>query len=166
MPVDPTARYDAARALANERRYREAEAALDEADAALDEQAAREASDGGGDDLRARIAGTRAYVLDQLGRPGDAEELCRATLAGGSRMSEHTRGVVEGQLGTILLHRGRLEEADTWLGRAIETIPGDPLAVANLRMNRSLVGMQRRDCLLYTSPSPRDRQKSRMPSSA
>ena len=28
---------------------------------------------------------------------------------------------------------------------------------------RRLVGM---DCLLYTSPSPRDRQKSRMPSSA
>ena len=25
---------------------------------------------------------------------------------------------------------------------------------------------KRRDCLLYTSPSPRDRQKSRMPSSA
>ena len=25
---------------------------------------------------------------------------------------------------------------------------------------------QYRDCLLYTSPSPRDRQKSRMPSSA
>ena len=25
---------------------------------------------------------------------------------------------------------------------------------------------QLRDCLLYTSPSPRDRQKSRMPSSA
>ena len=25
---------------------------------------------------------------------------------------------------------------------------------------------QRNDCLLYTSPSPRDRQKSRMPSSA
>ena len=27
-------------------------------------------------------------------------------------------------------------------------------------------GLQRRACLLYTSPSPRDRQKSRMPSSA
>ena len=25
---------------------------------------------------------------------------------------------------------------------------------------------QKKDCLLYTSPSPRDRQKSRMPSSA
>ena len=28
------------------------------------------------------------------------------------------------------------------------------------------VEMQCADCLLYTSPSPRDRQKSRMPSSA
>ena len=27
-------------------------------------------------------------------------------------------------------------------------------------------GAQSNDCLLYTSPSPRDRQKSRMPSSA
>ena len=27
-------------------------------------------------------------------------------------------------------------------------------------------GPNNRDCLLYTSPSPRDRQKSRMPSSA
>ena len=27
-------------------------------------------------------------------------------------------------------------------------------------------GIQRKLCLLYTSPSPRDRQKSRMPSSA
>ena len=28
------------------------------------------------------------------------------------------------------------------------------------------IGMQPYTCLLYTSPSPRDRQKSRMPSSA
>ena len=28
------------------------------------------------------------------------------------------------------------------------------------------VGIRNDDCLLYTSPSPRDRQKSRMPSSA
>ena len=163
VPVDPAVRYEAARALANDRRYREAEAALDEAAAALDEAEAAldaaagapapaheggadaEASPAPDDDLRARIAGTRAYVLDQLGRPDEAEALCRATLAGETRMSAHTRGVVEGQLGTILLHRGRLDEADTWLGRAIATIPGDPLAVANVRMNRSLVGMQRRD---------------------
>ena len=29
-----------------------------------------------------------------------------------------------------------------------------------------LTSTQAEDCLLYTSPSPRDRQKSRMPSSA
>ena len=28
------------------------------------------------------------------------------------------------------------------------------------------ISTQNKDCLLYTSPSPRDRQKSRMPSSA
>ena len=28
------------------------------------------------------------------------------------------------------------------------------------------LNQKRKDCLLYTSPSPRDRQKSRMPSSA
>ena len=28
------------------------------------------------------------------------------------------------------------------------------------------IGRMRRDCLLYTSPSPRDRTRSRMPSSA
>ena len=31
---------------------------------------------------------------------------------------------------------------------------------------QSLVNTNTQDCLLYTSPSPRDRQKSRMPSSA
>ncbi|WP_455131827.1 hypothetical protein [Microbacterium aurum] len=41
------------------------------------------------------------------------------------------------------MHRGRLDEGLEWLGRAIDTIPDDPLAVANLRMNRSLVAMQR-----------------------
>ena len=30
----------------------------------------------------------------------------------------------------------------------------------------SLIRLSRKTCLLYTSPSPRDRQKSRMPSSA
>ena len=33
-------------------------------------------------------------------------------------------------------------------------------------MNRELINAQGSYCLLYTSPSPRDRQKSRMPSSA
>ena len=34
------------------------------------------------------------------------------------------------------------------------------------QFERDVTGERIRDCLLYTSPSPRDRQKSRMPSSA
>ena len=36
----------------------------------------------------------------------------------------------------------------------------------NEQIEKSLVKAYRNGCLLYTSPSPRDRQKSRMPSSA
>lgn len=133
MHADPAELYAHGRALTNERRYREADDALT--------QAAAGATDV---DLKARIAGTRAYVLDQLGRPDEGERLCRATLAG-EGLSAHTRGVVAGQLGSILMHRGRLDEASVWLGTAIATIPDDPLAVANLRMNRSVVAMQLRD---------------------
>ena len=35
-----------------------------------------------------------------------------------------------------------------------------------LDKNPSFLSLQSESCLLYTSPSPRDRQKSRMPSSA
>ena len=38
------------------------------------------------------------------------------------------------------------------------------LKVRNFRLEREFLGIP--ICLLYTSPSPRDRQKSRMPSSA
>ena len=43
-----------------------------------------------------------------------------------------------------------------------------PVRIAAVISNRAdAYGLQRaKDCLLYTSPSPRDRQKSRMPSSA
>ena len=39
----------------------------------------------------------------------------------------------------------------------------DGYAVANVEEG---LAVRNQDCLLYTSPSPRDRQKSRMPSSA
>ena len=44
-----------------------------------------------------------------------------------------------------------------------ELEPSDVLSLDELRLNR---GLPFRDCLLYTSPSPRDRTRSRMPSSA
>ena len=37
---------------------------------------------------------------------------------------------------------------------------------ANKEARKLIRQARRRNCLLYTSPSPRDRQKSRMPSSA
>ena len=42
----------------------------------------------------------------------------------------------------------------------------DMFSGTRTKRSSNLVGMTRSFCLLYTSPSPRDRQKSRMPSSA
>ena len=42
----------------------------------------------------------------------------------------------------------------------------DPSNVITMLANNSEFGNGAYTCLLYTSPSPRDRQKSRMPSSA
>ena len=37
---------------------------------------------------------------------------------------------------------------------------------SKIKENKEVVGAELRDCLLYTSPSPRDVEESRMPSSA
>ena len=49
---------------------------------------------------------------------------------------------------------------DKEVGEAIEK------ECARQRRNLELIASENIVCLLYTSPSPRDRQKSRMPSSA
>ena len=41
-----------------------------------------------------------------------------------------------------------------------------PMAFADNAVVKGLLERSGKSCLLYTSPSPRDRQKSRMPSSA
>ena len=46
--------------------------------------------------------------------------------------------------------------------KAMEDLNGNTVDGRALTVNQA----RPRDCLLYTSPSPRDRQKSRMPSSA
>jgi tetratricopeptide (TPR) repeat protein len=125
--------YARGRELTNQRRFAEAAALLDAAAASADDP-----------DLVARITGTRAFILTQTGDSEEGERICRAALAD-DRIGPHTRGVLAGQLGSVLVNQGRLDEGLEWLGRAIDTIPGDPLAVANLRLNRSLIHMQRRD---------------------
>lgn len=119
--------------LTNERRYADARSVLDQAAAVADDP-----------DLAARIAGTLSYVLVQTGDPQGGERLCRAAVAA-EGLSAHTRGVLAGQLGSLLANQGRLDEALEWLERAISTIPDDPVAVANIRMNRSVLLMQRGD---------------------
>ena len=60
---------------------------------------------------------------------------------------------------------GQISESDVTLADASDAIivgfQVRPSAAA-----RKLAEQEGVDCLLYTSPSPRDRQKSRMPSSA
>lgn len=133
--VIPTADelYARGRELSTERRYVEAAAVLADAVAVATDP-----------DLAARIIGTRAYALTQTGAADEGERACRAALAD-DHLSPHTRGVLAGQLGSVLVHQGKLDEGLRWLGLAIDTIPDDPLAVANLRLNRSVVHMQRRD---------------------
>jgi tetratricopeptide (TPR) repeat protein len=133
--VTPTAEelYARGRALSDQRRYVEAGAVLADAAAIATDP-----------DLSARIVGTRAYALTQTGAADEGERACREALAD-ARLSPHTRGVLAGQLGSVLVHQGRLDEGLQWLGLAIDTIPDDPLAVANLRVNRSVLHMQRRD---------------------
>ena len=81
---------------------------------------------------------------------------------------------------TSLLHIiAGLDQPDTGQvvsrkGITISFLPQEPNLDPNLTIeetifasdNTTLKAIQFYDCLLYTSPSPRDRQKSRMPSSA
>ena len=50
--------------------------------------------------------------------------------------------------------------------KAVEAIEEMGIAPSNKGDDRGFFITMKSNCLLYTSPSPRDRQKSRMPSSA
>ncbi|ALX66093.1 CHAT domain-containing protein [Microbacterium sp. XT11] len=118
-------------AAANARRFAEARRLLATASARTDDP-----------DLRARIDGTVAYVLSQVGDQGEAERLTRAALDRAA-LSGETRALLYGQLGTLLLHAGRLDDADDALTRALDALPAPTLERANLLMNRAVVRMQR-----------------------
>lgn len=94
-------------------------------------------------DLKARIAGTLAYVTAQTGDPSEAERLCREALASND-VEPSTVAVLSGQLGTLMMHAGRIDEAVTWLDRGILN-SDDPVAIANMRTNRGMVELERLD---------------------
>ena len=61
-----------------------------------------------------------------------------------------------------------LNMAASWAMKAYNDKNKDAIKVENKVTGATAFVVKRKsiDCLLYTSPSPRDRQKSRMPSSA
>ena len=71
--------------------------------------------------------------------------------------------------GVALLEQFKPEQAAPAFRAALASDPGLGLARVNLALalllSDDLPGAEK-DCLLYTSPSPRDRTRSRMPSSA
>ena len=79
---------------------------------------------------------------------------------------------------TILLERDQLTSGTTWHAAGLVSQLGPTAAITKIRkytldLYKKLekevdhsAGLRLNGCLLYTSPSPRDRQKSRMPSSA
>ena len=73
---------------------------------------------------------------------------------------------LDGALGSILLHRANKPSTGLW---SAQFLLNDPEAITKLYDEYVSIGsdlITTNTCLLYTSPSPRDRQKSRMPSSA
>ncbi|MCP2637972.1 CHAT domain-containing protein [Microbacterium sp. HD4P20] len=92
-------------------------------------------------DVRARILGTSAYVQHRTGDPAAAERTCRDALAMPG-LTPHTVAILAGQMGVISLHGGRLEDAVTWLSRAIADLADDRPAAARNLLNRSVALMQ------------------------
>ncbi|GAA1981802.1 CHAT domain-containing protein [Microbacterium pumilum] len=120
--------------LANRGRYAQAQRAL--------AAAQRVASTAGDPDLLARIEGTTAYVLARLGDVDGGERLCLEAM-GRDGLSAAAIAQLQGQLGALALERGLLDDAATWLSKSIHGLAGEPVKEANMRMNRSLVDMQR-----------------------
>ncbi|MFJ4998735.1 CHAT domain-containing protein [Microbacterium sp. NPDC088619] len=131
MPLSALELHQRGVDAANSRRFAQARRALTTASARTDD-----------DDLRARIDGTMAYVLAQTGQPAEAERLSRAALSRPG-LSDETVALANGQLGTLLMHGGRLDEADLFLTKAIDGLDEGSIESANCLMSRSIVSMQR-----------------------
>ena len=64
----------------------------------------------------------------------------------------------------VLLERDQLTSGTTWHAAGLVSQLGPTAAVTKIR--KYTLDLYKKFCLLYTSPSPRDKRQSRMPSSA
>ena len=106
----------------------------------------------------------------------DADTCARLVLAGVKRATSPSLWSFE-RSGEALPVVGDLNIVTDWNGRAVciirttgvQTLPLDAITDVHAKIEGEGDGSLdawRRICLLYTSPSPRDRTRSRMPSSA
>ena len=118
--------YERAVALSNAGRHASARRVLHEAAIRTDDV-----------NLRARIAGTTAYLLLESGDLDGAEALCQEAMRtrGASR---HTRSILVGQLGLIIMRRGDLAEALRLFSSAREGLTDDPVSSGTIAMNRGI----------------------------
>ena len=101
-----------------------------------------------------------AHVLAALsGRPGDAQQLLADRRLDGDTLLRAARVATDASPDALVKAVTRARE---FAQRALQRAP---LAKGELD-NRAPTALHLLFCLLYTSPSPRDRTRSRMPSSA
>ena len=81
-------------------------------------------------------------MLARLGDVDSGEKLCLAVLERGG-LSPAAVAQLQGQLGALALERGLLDDAAAWLTKSIRGLADAPVRQANMRLNRTLVDMQR-----------------------
>ena len=127
----------------------------------------RKALLGGSLVLGAVMFGALAMALQSPQHDEKAEELYNVThkpMAAGLELLPKSYEEMKPKLGPPL--PGDLGEAYLAKDQALPTPAQIAVALEPSRPKRRAYSAPAQPCLLYTSPSPRDRQKSRMPSSA
>ena len=98
----------------------------------------------------------KTKIICTLGPSTDKEGVLRDLIANGMNVARFNFSH-----GSHEEHLGRLEKL-----KALREELGKPVAALLDTKGPEIRLKEFKNCLLYTSPSPRDRQKSRMPSSA
>ena len=129
-----------------------------------DEHPANMILDDGGDATMFALWGARLEAGDELGEPQNAEEI---------EFQRALKAFVKAKPGylsrTVLSVKGVSEETTTGVHRLYQIARDGKLPFPAINVNDSVTKSKFDNlygCLLYTSPSPRDRTRSRMPSSA
>ena len=114
--------------------------------------------------LSLNVASTRVVLLEGHNGAGAAGKVIESFghfLIGGNFAVGLIVFAVLVVINFIVVTKGAERIAEVGARFTLDAMPGKQMAI-DADLNAGLIG----DCLLYTSPSPRDRTRSRMPSSA